>query len=186
MNGTVEATTWRAQIGIFQPSRARLEELGSWFQTEYPRLLRFAYFVCGDRARAEDLVQDAFVRMYKAGARVEEQGIGAYARRTIMNLSRSGFRRAGREARALHQLDGRADAQPSDAQPSDVVARDEMWRAIQELSPRQRAVVALKFYEDMSERDIAEALGMSAGSVKKHTDRALGRLRVRLGEGRQP
>jgi RNA polymerase sigma-70 factor (sigma-E family) len=181
MNGIAEVT-WRAQIGIFQPSRARLEELGSWFQTEYPRLLRFAYFVCGDRAQAEDLVQDAFVRMYKAGARVEEQGIGAYARRTIVNLSRTGFRRAGREARALHQLDVRAGA----SEPSDVGARDEMWRAIQVLSPRQRAVVALKFYEDMSERDIAEALGMSAGSVKKHTDRALGRLRARLGGGRQP
>ncbi|HEX9775088.1 MAG TPA: SigE family RNA polymerase sigma factor [Actinomycetota bacterium] len=178
MNGTAEAT-WRAQIGIFQPARSRLERLGSWFDAEYPGLLRFAYFVCGSRAQAEDLVQDAFVRMYKAGARVEEQGIGAYARRTIVNLSRSGFRRASRETRALRQLDARAASDP------DVDTRDEMWRAIQELSARQRAVVALKFYEDMSERDVAAALGMSTGSVKKHADRALTRLRARLGEGRQ-
>jgi RNA polymerase sigma factor (sigma-70 family) len=157
-------------IGAFQPSRERLEQLGAWFQTEYPALLRFAYFVSGDPGVAEDLVQDAFVKMYRAGGRASRTGIKTYARTTILNLSRS---------RAVRRTD--AVVAPSDVAPPDLGARDEMWRALLTLSPRQRACVALRFYEDMKERDIADALGMSVGAVKKHTDRALTKLREVLG-----
>ena len=178
---TTTEMTWRPPIAIFRPSQTRLDQLGAWFDSEYPGLLRFAYFVCGNRSHAEDLVQDAFVRLYKAGARVEGPSIGAYARRTIVNMSRSAFRRTGREASALRRLGPPA----ATTDGPDPAIRDEMWRAIQGLSSRQRAVVALKFYEDMSERDIAATLGMSAGSVKKHADRALTHLRAALGDGRQ-
>src|SRR5207237_10483993 len=126
------------RIGIFEPSRSRLEQLGLWFEMEYPGLLRFAYFVSGDAATAEDLVQDAFVRIYRAGGRVDREGFQTYARKTIVNLHRSGFRRAARERAA------RSDEVVS----SDTAAyalRDELWDAIQSLSPRQRAVIALRF-----------------------------------------
>jgi len=179
MNGTAQVLR-RPPIGIFQPSRARLEQLGAWFEAEYAGLLRFAYFVCGDRAQAEDLVQDAFVRLYRAGARVEEETVRAYARRTIMNLSRSAFRRRGSERRALRRVD-RDEVAPHDPGP-----RDEVWRAILSLSPQQRAVIALRYYEDLSEKEIAEALGVSAGSVKKHADRAMDALRARLGGRSEP
>ena len=71
------------------------------------------------------------------------------------------------------------------SQLADGTARDEMWRAILSLPARQRAVVALRYYEDMKEADIAVVLGISVGSVKKHTDRALEALRARLGEERR-
>jgi RNA polymerase sigma-70 factor (sigma-E family) len=161
-------------IGVFAPSSARLEQLGTWFSANHASLLRFAYFVSGSREGAEDLVQDAFVRLYRAGARVDAATMPAYARRTISNLARSGFRRKAVAARHPADRGGVAD-------PPDLGARDEMWRAILSLSPRQRAVVALRFYEDMSERDIAATLGMSVGSVKKHSDRAMTRLREILG-----
>jgi RNA polymerase sigma-70 factor (sigma-E family) len=167
----------RPRIGVFQPSRARLEQLGAWFQAEYPSLLRFAYFVTGNGSSAEDLVQDAFVRMYRAGARVEEQGLHAYARKTIVNLHRTGFRRAARS------LPRHEEAVSSDT--GAFVLRDEVWNAVMTLSPRQRAVVALRFYEDMKEKDIADALGMSVGAVKKHTDRAMAKLRAQLGDRRE-
>jgi RNA polymerase sigma-70 factor (sigma-E family) len=166
------------RIGIFQPSRERLAELGAWFQAEYPALLRFAYFVTGDASSAEDLVQDAFVRIYRAGGRASDQGFRSYARKTIVNLSRSGFRRAARERAVPHD-----DAVSSDT--GAFVLRDEMWSALLALSPRQRAVIALRYYEDMTERDVAGMLGMSVGAVKKHSDRAMAKLREQLGDRRE-
>ncbi|MGZ4140302.1 MAG: sigma-70 family RNA polymerase sigma factor, partial [Actinomycetota bacterium] len=65
------------------------------------------------------------------------------------------------------------------------VLRDEVWRAILTLSPRQRAVIALRYYEDMKEAEVADLLEMSVGSVKKHTDRAMAKLREQLGDRRQ-
>jgi len=178
MNGA-ELVVRGPRIGIFQPSRERLEQLGAWFHAEYPSLLRFAYFVTGDSSSAEDLVQDAFVRIYRAGGRVEEQGFRAYARKTIVNLHRSGFRRAARERALPH------DSTEVGSDTGAFVLHDEVWTALLELSPKQRAVVALRFYEDMKEKDIADALGMSIGSVKKHTDRAMAKLRAQLGDRRQ-
>ena len=166
------------RIGVFEPSRKRLEQLGVWFQTEYPALLRFAYFVTGDASVAEDLVQDSFVRIYRAGGRVDREGFQTYARKTIVNLNRSRFRRAARDRAA----------RPDEAVSSDTAAyalRDEMWNAIQALSPRQRAVIALRFYEDMKEHEVAAVLGMSVGSVKKHGDRAMTKLRGQLGNRRE-
>lgn len=180
MQTTAEAVR-SPRIGIFQPSQDRLEQLGVWYRAEYPALLRFAYLVSGRSAQAEDLVQESFVRLYRARARIDERRVGAYARTTILNLSRSAFRRRRSEERALGRID-----RPEASRDADPTARDEMWRALLALSPRQRAVIALRFYEDMSERDIAATLGMSVGSVKQHTDRALSKLRARFGEGRQP
>lgn len=181
MDGAAQALRGAA-ISIFEPSQARLERLGEWFEAEYEPLLRFAYFLCGDRAAAEDLVQDAFVRIYRAGARVEEHGFPAYARRTLVNLRRSAWRRGQIERRAL------ATAGPSDrAVPdADPVVRDEVWGAILSLSRRQRACIALRYYEDLSEQHVAEVLGMSTGAVKKHTSRAMERLRASLADRREP
>src|SRR6266568_2917698 len=121
MNATAEAIRG-PRIGIFQPSQERLDQLGAWFQAEYASLLRFAYFVCGDGATAEDLIQDAFVRIYRAGARVEVHGFRAYARKTIVNLHRTGFRRAARE-RFPHQ------EEEVSSDTGAFVLHDEVWTA---------------------------------------------------------
>jgi RNA polymerase sigma-70 factor (sigma-E family) len=165
------------RLGVFQPSSERLTQLGAWFHAESPSLLRFAYFVSGDSGTAEDLVQDAFVRLYRSSGRVGDATFKAYARKTILNLARSGFVRSARERHAFEA--------PSHVEPADVGARDEMWAALKTLSPKQRAVVALRYYEDMSESEVAGVLEMSVGSVKKHTDRAMAKLRAQLGDRRQ-
>lgn len=168
------AATRRPLISILTPSRERLERLAAWFREEYPAMLRFAYFLTGDPHAAEDLVQEAFVRLERSAGRPEDERFGAYARRTLANLAHSAQRRRAIERRA---------AVPAlvAAEPPDPGARDEVWRAILRLSPRQRAVIALRYYEDLSEREIAETLQMSAGAVKKHADRAMARLRELLG-----
>jgi RNA polymerase sigma-70 factor (sigma-E family) len=167
-----------AWIRVFEPSRARLEQLGAWFEAEYPALLRFAYFVCGDAAAAEDLVQEAFVRLYRSTGRIGEVGFKAYVRKTILNLHRSRFRLHARESSATRE-------QAAASEAGQFALRDEVWTALLNLSPRQRAVVALRFYEDMKETEIAATLEMSVGAVKKHTDRAMARLRTQLGDRRE-
>ena len=161
------------RIRRFEPSRERLEQLGAWFETEYPGLLRFAYFVTGDASAAEDLVQDAFVRLYRSTGRLGEVGFKAYARKTILNLHRSRSRRSARESSLTSDQEVSSDT-------GQFALRDEVWMALLTLSPRQRAVVALRFYEDMKESDIADLLEMSVGSVKKHSDRAMTKLREQL------
>lgn len=158
----------RERIGT-EEAPDRLVELGRWYVGEHDRLLRFAVVVCGNRHAAEDLVQEAFVRCCLAGAEVGPT-LGAYVRRAIVNLTRSAWRRRANERIALSKLDPREHHDP----PED---RSAMWTAILELSPRQRAVIALRYYEDLSEAEIATTLGISTGNVKKHADRARTRLR---------
>jgi RNA polymerase sigma-70 factor (sigma-E family) len=165
-------------IGILRPSGSRLERLGEWYVSNHPALLRFAYVVTRDSALAEDLCQEAFVRLYRAGRRAEEEGLGAYARRTIVNLSRSRFRRVKREREVPRQP---AHHQEHDA----VVERDEVWTAMGDLSTQQRACVALRFYEDLDDRRIAQVLGVTVGTVKTQMHRALRKLRETLGEAEE-
>lgn len=151
-------------------------DLTGWFVGEYPRLVRFAIVVCGDAHLAEDLVQEAYIRARLAGARTEDR-IGAYVRRIIVNLGRSRFRRILAERRALDRTDPVTEAAP-------VGERDEaIWSALLQLAPRQRAAVALRFYEDLSDADIASVLGIGEGSVRQHLFRGMTRLRALLGEG---
>ena len=168
------AITERA-IGVLEPSRSRLDRLGEWFSAEYGPLLRFAYFLTGDAAAAEDLVQDAFVRLYRADRQIEAAGFRSYARKTIVNLNRSRFRRARAEQRAMTDrtpLVAHGNSEPT----------DHVWRAILDLPKGQRACVALRYYEHLTEQEVADALGVSTGTVKKQMHRAMSALREALGE----
>ena len=162
-------------IGVLEPSRSRLTSLGEWFAAEYEPLLRFGYFLTGSAAAAEDLVHDAFLNLYRADRHIEALGFRAYARRTMVNLHRSRFRRARAEARAV--------AASEEASPHDVgEPTDHVWRAILSLPTGQRACVALRFYEDLSEQEVADTLGVSIGTVKKQMHRAMSALRAALEE----
>jgi RNA polymerase sigma-70 factor (sigma-E family) len=174
MNGTAGSVA-EAAIGVFQPSRSRLDQLGEWFSAEYEPLLRFGYFLTGSVGAAEDLVHDAFVKLYRADRHLETAGFRAYARRTMVNLHHSRFRRIRAERRAL------AASRTSEALPS-VEPTDHVWRAILALPKGQRACVALRFYEDLSEQEIADTLGVSTGTVKKQIHRAMDKLRAALGD----
>lgn len=141
-------------------------------------LLRTAYLLTGDRGHAEDAVQAMFGRVYVAWPRIRAAAAAeAYCRKALVREVSSWHRRR----RVRHVLTAEVPEPPPAAasEPSDDA--DRLRWAMLALSPRQRAVVVLRFYDDMSETDVATALGISRGSVKQHTHRALASLRLALG-----
>jgi RNA polymerase sigma-70 factor (sigma-E family) len=141
--------------------------------------LRLGYLLTGDRTLSEDLVQDAFVRVLGRFHDLRNRdAFWWYLRRTIVNLSTSHFRRRGVERAwlARQRQDDAAEA------PDDLAERDRLRTALMTLRPEQRAAIVLRFYEDLSEADTAEALGMPLGTVKSTVSRGLERLRHQLPE----
>ena len=136
------------------------------YRALWPGLVRLGHLLCGSRALGEEVAQEAFLGLLRRGTPVDEPA--AYLRRSVVNLSISARRRQGREQRYVAAL--REDVQlPPEA--------DEMWQRLVRLPPRQRAVLVLRFYEDLSEAAIAEALGCRPGTVKSLSARGIARLR---------
>ncbi len=145
----------------------------------WPRLHRYGYVLTGSSHEAEELVQETLVRVFQAWHRVGGAGAAfAYTRtamaRTHVSRWRSLTRRTELEDRTA--LDRSAQPPASDWE-STSAHEDEVWRALAQLPPRQRAVVVLRFYEDLSERAIADVLGCAVGTVKSQLSRALAKLR---------
>ena len=136
---------------------------------------RLAYLITGNRALAEDLVQDAFVRL--AGRLIhlrDPGGFDAYLRKTVVNLANSYFRRRKVEQRyTAHQ----AGTRQLGTQDPDVPAREMMRLALLELPVRQRTAIVLRFYEDLSEAGTAELMRCRPGTVKSLVSRGLANLR---------
>ncbi|ACU69613.1 RNA polymerase, sigma-24 subunit, ECF subfamily [Catenulispora acidiphila DSM 44928] len=136
-------------------------------------LFRTAVLIVGDRHAAEDLVQGALERAYRHWDRVAAMDAPeAYVRRILANLAADHHRRRGRGALPLMEHDGAAP----DAYP-DVDEHDAVIRILSQLPPRMRAVLVLRYYDDLTEAQIAEALGISVGTVKSQAARALAKLR---------
>jgi RNA polymerase sigma-70 factor (sigma-E family) len=145
-----------------------------------PRLLRTAYAVCGDRHLAEDAVQSALASAYRSWRLVKgADSREAYLRKMVVN-ELLGRRR--RKSWALASPRASAHEPSHVSHEADVVERDRVWSAVAGLPPRQRAVVGLRFYEGMSEAEIAEALGIRPGTVKSQAAAAMAHLRRTLGE----
>jgi RNA polymerase sigma-70 factor (ECF subfamily) len=143
-----------------------------------PALLRTAYLLAGDWATAEDLLQTALTKIFLAWKRLGEiEAVEPYARRVLVNTSISWWRRRWHGERPTEVLPERAVADRVDEQ----LERDALWRHVRALPARQRAVLVLRFYEDLSEAQTAALLGISTGTVKSQTSRALNTLRQRLG-----
>src|SRR2546423_4990437 len=137
--------------------------------------IRLAYLLTGDRALAEDLVQDAFVRLAGRLAHLRDPGaFEAYLRRTVVNLSNSHFRRRKVERAYLERTGDTHGAQLPERSVED---REDLWRAMGRLSTRQRAALVLRFYEDLPERTVAELLRCRPGTVKSLVSRGLETLR---------
>lgn len=140
-------------------------------------LYRTAYLLLGDHGGAEDLVQAALIKTYGAWHRIREPGAAhSYARTVLHNEARTLFRRSGwrREIVSGDLPDSGYETDPSD--------RPAALDALRLLPARQRAVVVLRFYEDLSVEQTAHALGCSAGTVKSQTSHALSKLRGLLGD----
>ncbi len=149
------------------------------FHAHYRSLVGLAVLLVDDRETAEDVVQEAFVGLYRHWSRLRDPyaAIG-YLRSSTLNLSRSRLRRR-RSERAVWLVPA-PDLPPAD---SSVLARessDEMAAAIGSLPRRQREVVVLRYFLDLSEQEIASMLSVSPGSVKQHASRALAALARRL------
>jgi RNA polymerase sigma-70 factor (sigma-E family) len=137
------------------------------YRERYEPMVRLAYLMIGDRAAAEELVQDAFVNVHRSWARATNPP--AYLRVAVVNACRSWGRRRTLE---LHR-------QPAPADPATMVA-DEMWDALQVLPMRQRAAIVLRFYEDLPDARIAELLGCREATVRTAIHRGLERLRKEI------
>lgn len=135
-------------------------------------LTRFAYMLCGDRGRAEDLVQDTYLALYRRfGDDLPISAPVAYARRTIVHANASRSRRRSSTETPTAQL---PDLAVEGAFPDE---HDAMWRALVDLPERQRAVLVLRYYCDLSDHEIALLLRATEGTVRSLAARAFAHLR---------
>ena len=156
--------------------RGRLETL---YAAHAPGAARLAYLLTGDRALAEDLVQEAFVRMFGRFRDLRNpEAFGGYLRKTVVNLAKSYFRRRGVEHTFLEKEARQPAPHIEPPEP-----HHEMWNALKRVTPRQRAALVLRYYEDLSEAQTADILGCPVGTVKSLVSRGLKQLRSDLTRG---
>jgi RNA polymerase sigma-70 factor (sigma-E family) len=167
---------------VNESAAVRQSRIGELYLVHADSAVRLAYLLTGDREVAEDLVQDAFVKLAGRLVHLREPGaFEAYLRATVVNLSRSYFRHRRVERHYLEQA--RAGEQPLASRINHSVDdRDELWRALRRLTQRQRAAIVLRFYEDLPEIEVAEILQCAPGTVKSLVSRGLEKLRNEIGE----
>lgn len=149
------------------------EEFAAFVTAALPRLLRFGYLLTGNPGTAEDLVQTALARTWRAWKLRSIDDPQAFVRKVMVNSYASWYRR--KAATEIVTADPEQDAVIAD-EAERVDDRDAMWRALLTLSPKQRAVVVLRYYEELTESEIAAVMGTTTGTVKSHAVRALRRL----------
>jgi RNA polymerase sigma-70 factor (sigma-E family) len=166
---------------------ARDADFAAYLAARQPSLLRTAYLLTGNRHDAEDLVQVAFAKLYLSWDKVRSQGsIDGYVRRILVNEHNSLWRRAWKNRE--HTADDavlHAHERPHHDAADDGVGA-ELWAVVQTLPRRARAVVVLRYYEELSEAETAAVLGISVGTVKSQTSRALAALRARAPQTLNP
>jgi RNA polymerase sigma-70 factor (sigma-E family) len=163
------------RAGAQPVERAEGGRLAELFRQHGDGAVRLAYLLTGDRSLAEDLVQDAFVKLAGRLVHLRDPGaFEAYLRRTVVNLANSFYRRKRLERAYLKREEGSARTAEVQIDPG---ARDELWGAMRRLSERQRAAIVLRYYEDLSEQQVAEILKCRPGTVKSLVSRGLATLR---------
>lgn len=155
-------------------SRSRDAEFTAFVRESSAYLHRTAYLLCGDRHRAEELVQSTFERVYRTWAKVRPGTETAYARRILVNLRIDGWRHTRRES---FPGDDKIPVAPSSDHAGHVVLRDELVRGLARLPVNQRRVVVLRHLLDLPEAEVARELGIAVGTVKAANSRGLARLR---------
>ncbi|MCZ0209333.1 SigE family RNA polymerase sigma factor [Streptomyces achromogenes] len=150
----------------------------AYVRARQPVLLRTARSLTANPNDAEDLLQTALAKTYVAWERIEDhRALDGYVRRALVNTRTSQWRKRRVDEFACEELP-EPEPLPQGEDPAERQAlRDAMWRAVLRLPARQRAMVVLRYYEDLSEAQTAELLGVSVGTVKSAVSRALGKLR---------
>lgn len=161
--------------------RRALAQYEEFFENNRRRALRLAFVMCGDASNAEDVVAEAFARMYPAWQKGQIQDPPAYLRRTIANQIRGEWRHKDVERR--HEARMKVMWADEGSRFEDAAAaRDAVSVAMASLPPKQRAVIALRYLEDLSEAETASILDINIGTVKSHASRGLERLREVLSQ----
>ena len=166
-----------------ESSGQRLEaEFREFVTTRWTALLRTAYLLTGDHDRAEDLVQSALVRVHRHWAKVlaaadgsEECRPEAYVRKTMVNLNIDWWRRLGSRERPSGILPGGDQPSSADAY-AEMELREDLWAELRALPSKMRAVLVLRYFEDLGEAETAAILDCSIGTVKSQCSRGLARL----------
>ena len=159
-------------------------DFSAYLAARQPSLLRTAYLLTGNRHDAEDLVQTAFAKLYLSWDKVRDRGsVDGYVRRILVNEHSSLWRRAWKR-RESSQDHTTFDAPVHDAH--DDGQGTALWDVVQTLPRKARAVLVLRYYEELSEAETAEVLGISVGTVKSQTSRALATLRERAPQTLDP
>ncbi len=158
-------------------------DFSSYMAARQSALYRTAYLLAGDHATAEDLLQTAFAKLYLSWDRVRDrEALDGYVRRIMVNENSSLWRRAWK--RKEHSSDALPESGAVDTYDDGMGGV--LWSFVQTLPPRQRSVIVLRYYEQLSEAEIAETLGVSVGTVKSQASRALAGLRARAPHSLHP
>ncbi|MEU9340659.1 SigE family RNA polymerase sigma factor [Streptomyces sp. NPDC048278] len=161
-----------------RPARPSYPSFASYVRARQPVLLRTARSLTANPSDAEDLLQTALAKTYVAWERIEDhRALDGYVRRALLNTRTSQWRKRRVDEFVCDEMP-EPETAPGEDDPAERQAlHDAMWRAIMKLPARQRAMVVLRYYEDLSEVQTAEVLGVSVGTVKSAVSRALGKLR---------
>jgi RNA polymerase sigma-70 factor (sigma-E family) len=153
--------------------------LTALYTAHYASLVRLSAFLLRDPGQAEEVVQDAFVAMHGSWRRLRDpEKAEQYLRQAVVNRSRSGLRR--RRVEAKHAPKPAPDAPSAEYGAFGRLDRSAVIDALRRLPGRQREVLVLRYYGDLSEAQIAETLGISPGAVKSHASRGMAALRTTL------
>ena len=165
-------------------TRTRDDEFSAYMQARQPSLMRTAYLLTGDRHNAEDLVQTSLAKLYLSWDKVQERdSIDAYVRRIMVNENNSLWRRGWKKRE--HATETLPEPARSSTRTTRAAAA-RSWEIVQTLPKKARAVVVLRYYEQLTEAETAEALGISVGTVKSQASRALATLRARAPKNLHP
>ena len=151
------------------------EDFAEFAAASYGGLRHAAYLLTGDRHSAEDAAQTALVRTYAAWSRVRRDDAYAYARKVLVNHVTDRWRRRGREYPVGELPEHDASPDPAD----EVALRHWLTRALATLTAKERAVIVMRYLFDQPEAAVARDLGITVGTVKSTSSRALAKLRVR-------
>jgi RNA polymerase sigma-70 factor (sigma-E family) len=163
--------------------------LADLYRAESAHVVNLAYLLTGQRQLAEDLAQEAFLRVASRIREVSPDAFAAYLRQTVVNLVRSHYRHVRVERRYADRVESdaerRREASEASSRMTDADTRDELWSALEQLPARQREAIVCRFYLDLSEEQTAETLRVAVGTVKSATSRGLQTLRTALESERE-
>jgi RNA polymerase sigma-70 factor (sigma-E family) len=167
--GGTRVTSSRRTVGL---------DFEAWLVAREPALQRTAHLLTGDVHSAQDLVQTTLAKLYLAWDRVRtSDNVDAYARKALVNEYRTAWRRPVRRAERVVEA---VPDRPAPESPAYDGSREAVWRFVCSLPAKQRTVVVLRFYEQLTEAEIADLMGISVGTVKSQSSRALASLRAQL------